>query len=538
MQNRVAIVDTIDKGHGRYTAMPQKIRAVVKRPTTEFILYLCLIVGPFLTMIDASVVNVALPGIASTYNSALTDVQWVLSGYLLALAAVMVACAFLSKRFGASKVYLVSLIGFTIASAACAFAPSLELLVLARVLQGVFGAPLVPVAMDLLMGGHASGERKVPVAFGIIVFLAPAIGPTVGGLLINYVGWPSVFLINVPIGALTALYLLRNNVISDADVIDKNIHFDLTGTLALSAGLVLALYGSTRGSTDGWFSSAALPFLAAGATLILFYLVWAHKVSKPAVDLKLIRNAETALTLLICVVAAIVMFGVLFLVPVIMQSVQGYSAMEAGLALLPQGIVTGIGVGVGDFVYRRKLLSIRTIVMIGMLLLAVSTVALLEFSLSTPIWVGAGILCFRAFAMSLTIQPLLFEMISTLKPLEISDGNTLFNVTQRLSGSIGISALATIFQTQAAGYVADALRDYPVSAGALHVGQGTSAVSSLPDAVRDTVGTAVIHGFHDAMWILAGLSFVGLVLAFFLKDNRSKEAIALRLPGNSDQCSQ
>ncbi|HUL61804.1 MAG TPA: DHA2 family efflux MFS transporter permease subunit [Methanocella sp.] len=513
--------------------MLRKIGASFKPRSSNFMLNLCLIVGPFLVMIDSSVVNVALPGIASTYNGALTDVQWVISGYLLALAAVMVACAFLSKRFGASKVYLVSLAGFTLASLACAFAPSLQVLILFRALQGAFGAPLVPVAMDLLMGGYASGKRDVPVAFGIVVFLAPAIGPTVGGLLINYVGWPSVFLVNVPVGAVTALYLLRNNVISQADVVDRNIRFDLVGTAALSAGLVSVLYGSTQGASSGWLSMAALPFLAAGAALIIFYLAWARRAAKPAVDLKLVRNAGTALTLLLCTVAAVVMFGVLFLVPVIMQSVQGYSAMDAGLALLPQGIVTGVGVGVGDFVYRKKLLSIRTIVVTGMLLLAVSTVALLGFGLTTSIWVGAAILCFRAFAMSLTIQPLLFEMLATLTPQEMSDGNTLFNVTQRLSGSVGISALATVFQTQAAGYVAGALRGYPVNAGSMHIGQGASAISSLPGAVRDAVGTAVIHGFHDTVLILVGLSVLGLALALLLRDNRTKEATAIQSPAKS-----
>ena len=534
MSDDAPLAETINS---KYGGMLQRMRALPQRMPADFMLYLCLIVGPFLVMIDSSVVNVALPGIATTYNSGLTDVQWVLSGYLLSLAAVMVACAFLSKRFGASKVYLVSLIGFTLASAACAFAPSLQLLILCRVMQGAFGAPLVPVAMDLLMGGHASGKRQVPVAFGIVVFLAPAIGPTVGGLLINYVGWPSVFLVNVPVGALTALYLLRNNVISRADVLEPGIRFDLIGTLALSAGLVSVLYGSTRGANSGWLSMAALPFLAAGTALILFYLAWARKVSKPAVDLKLVRSAGTALTLLLCTIAAIVMFGVLFLVPVIMQSVQGYSAMDAGLALLPQGIMTGIGVGLGDFVYRKKLLSIRTIVMIGMSLLAVSTVALLAFGLATSIWIGAGILCFRAFAMSLTIQPLLFEMLTTMAPQEMPDGNTLFNVTQRLSGSVGISALATVFQAQAAGYVAGALRGSPANAGAIHLGQGAASVSSLPAAVRETVGTAMIHGFHDTVLILVGLSVLGLALAFFLKDNRDKEATGSRLPANSDPCS-
>jgi hypothetical protein len=146
-----------------------------------------------------------------------------------------------------------------------------------------------------------------------------------------------------------------------------------------------------------------------------------------------------------------------------MQSVQGYSAMDTGLALLPQGIVIGIGIGIG-----------------------------------------------------------------------VGD----FNIVQWLSGSAGISALATIFQTQAAGYAADALSGYPVNAGAMHVGQGASAIASLPSAARDAVGTAVIRGFHDAVWVLFGLSVVGLALAFFLKDNRDKQAAGARLPVNSDPCSQ
>lgn len=503
--------------------MFQKNEVIAKpEEPRNIILFLCLIVGPFLTMLDSSVVNVALPDIASTYNSTLTDVQWVLSGYLLSLAAVLVACAFLSKRFGASKVYLVSLIGFTLSSAACAFAPSLELLIVARALQGVFGAPLVPVAMDLLLGGHTTGERKVPIGFGIILFLAPAIGPTVGGLLINTVGWPSVFLINVPIGIVAAGYLAFNNVLSKHDVIDRNISFDIVGSVALAAGLVMTLYGSTEGATSGWLSMNTLPFLIAGVALIIFYLAWAFKIPRPAIDLKLLRNSQTALTLLICVVAAIVMFGILFLVPVVMQSIQGYSAMDTGLAMLPQGLVMGLGVVIGDRIYHKKWLSIRGTVMSGMILLAISTASLLWFDLSTPTWVSAIILSIRGFAIGLTIQPLLYEMLSTLKPSETADGNTLFNVVQRLGGSIGISALATVFQSQTTDYVRQALNAFHINPGTMHIGQNSTALASLPAAIRDQVGAAAIHGFHDTVWILVGLSLIGLFLAFFLKPGERK----------------
>jgi EmrB/QacA subfamily drug resistance transporter len=496
----------------------EKIEALRKpEESRNIILFLCLIVGPFLTMLDSSVVNVALPDIATTYNSTLTDVQWVLSGYLLALAAVLVACAFLSKRFGASKVYLVSLLGFTVASAACAFAPSLEWLIVGRALQGAFGASLVPVAMDLLLGGNTTNRRKIPIGFGIILFLAPAIGPTVGGLLINSVGWPSIFLINVPLGIVAGLFLLFNNVMRKHDVIDRNVRFDFIGSVTLAAGLVMTLYGSTEGAENGWLSTGTWPFLVAGVLLILFYLAWARRTPKPAIDLKLLRSFDTGLTLLICVVASIVMFGVLFLVPVVMQSLQGYSAMDTGLAMLPQGIIMGIGVVVGDTVYNKKWLSIRTTVMAGMLLLALSTASLLFFEMSTPAWVSAIILSVRGFAIGLTIQPLLYELMTTLRPEETADGNTLFNVVQRLGGSIGISALATVFQTRTTDYVRQALSRYHVDAGSVHVGQSSTTLSTLPVAMRDAVGMAAINGFHETVWILVGLSLLGLVLAFFLK---------------------
>jgi len=496
--------------------------------TLSLVLLLALLVGPFLTMLDSSVVNVALPDIANTFNSSLTDVQWVLSGYLLSLAAVLVACAFLSKRFGASKVYLVSLIGFTLASASCAFAPSLEVLIIGRALQGAFGAPLVPLAMDILLGGQKSGERKIPVGFGIILFLAPAVGPTVGGVLINSVGWPYVFLINVPIGVAAALLLLFKNNMRALDRIDKKTTFDIIGSVMLAAGLVLTLYGSSEGASDGWLSMGALPFLATGIVLTIAYVIWALVKPKPAVDLKLLKNIGTLLPLLISVITSIILASVLFLMPVAMESIQGISAMDTGIALLPQGIVMGIGSVAGNYAYSRKLLSIRATVVMGMLLLTISTGALLLFDASTPLWETALILSGRGFAIGLTIQPLLFDMMATLKSSELSDGNTLFNVMQRLGGTVGISALATIFQTQGAYYIQQALGS-AVSAGSIKLGQSSSAISSLPTAVKDKVMDAAIHGLHDTVLILLGISLLGLILAFFLKNKQEEPLEASEL---------
>ena len=204
-----------------------------------------LLAGPFLSMLDSNIVNVALPDIALQLHSSLEMAQWIVSGYLLALAAVLAASAYLAKRFGTSRVYLVSLLGFTLASALCALAPTMGVLIAARALQGALGAPLVPLAMGMLLG-QVGTARQMPPAAGIVLFLAPAIGPTIGGLLLHLGGWPLIFLINVPFGLLGAFgiwRLVRSTPVSH----QPRTHFDVVGLLLLSSGLVLAhLWRDTR----------------------------------------------------------------------------------------------------------------------------------------------------------------------------------------------------------------------------------------------------------------------------------------------------
>ena len=199
---------------------------------------------------------------------------------------------------------------------------------------------MVPLAMDMLLGKGGSSKQISP-AFGIILFLAPALGPTLGGFLISVAGWPSVFLINVPIGLFSALIILRSKVPQNRPIgIPK---FDLIGAIILASGVVLALYGASEGPLLGWTSVASFPFWTSGTILLIVYSLWALRRPNPAVNLELLRNTQTALALVIITIAATVLFAMLFFLPIFMESIQGMSAAITGLTLLPQGIVTGIG---------------------------------------------------------------------------------------------------------------------------------------------------------------------------------------------------
>ena len=416
-----------------------------KRPVSQRIGSLTiagLLAGPFLSMLDSNVVNVAIPQIARSLHGSVAAVQWTVSGYLLALGTALAASAFLERRFGSRAVYLVSLASFTIASALCALAPSLAILIAARVMQGLAGAPLVPVAMGMLLGPSNETRRQIPIAAGILLFLAPAAGPTLGGILINAFGWPAIFMINVPFGVIGLLGALTLDERTTSPA-QATAPFDAIGLAVLAAGLGLAVYGSGRGPIDGWLALSAWPYWTGGSLLLAAYVFWARHRTHPALRLTLIENSEAGLALALSSLAGVVLFAVLFLIPVYLQTVQHLSAFDAGLVLLPQGAVMGVGMGLTQGLVNRGLIRQTTVG--GMAVLTLTTATMLLIGNQTPAWLVALMLSGRGLALGLIVQPLLARMLEGIGSAELADANTLFNVGERLSGSFGIALLASLY---------------------------------------------------------------------------------------------
>jgi EmrB/QacA subfamily drug resistance transporter len=469
-----------------------------------------LLAGPFLTMVDSNIVNVALPDIASDLSSPLTSVQWVVSAYLLSLGIVLAASAYLAKRFGTRRVYLASLVGFTVASALCAASPTVEALVGARVLQGALGAPLVPLAMGMLLGG-GSAEGQLPPAAGILLFLAPAIGPSLGGFLVELAGWPYIFLINLPLGVAATYGVLRIPARLGGRP-DPSVRFDLIGFCMLAAGLALAIYGASQGPQDGWTAVGSWPYWSAGFLLLAAYVGWALRRSNPAVDVGLLRDAQTALALSLSVLASVVLFVMLFLMPVFIQDLQGYTVLVAGLALLPQGILTGVGTVLGNKLSPKW--GVRLTSVVGMVILTASTALLLAVEVSTPVWVTAAILSGRGLALGLVIQPLLHAIIGGLPREKVADGNTFFNVAQRLGGSVGIPLVATLLQVRIHARVSGVLGGTAKDTGSNF---STLSSSALPAPIRARLAQAATAGFHDVVWLLVAVCVFGLLVASLIQ---------------------
>lgn len=447
-----------------------------KAPRLGLLAQFGLLAGPFLSMVDSNVVNVAIPRIAQGFGDPISRVQWTVSGYLLAMASGLAASAYLAKRWGTRRVYVASLIGFTLASLACATSTSTAMLIAARIAQGLAGAPLVPLAMGMLLGGEGARDRLSPAA-GILLFLAPAIGPSLGGVFIAAFGWQSVFLLNLPFGLLGLAGVLA----VDSGLIpgrDRSARFDPIGLVLLSLGLALSTFGASQGPGAGWLSRAAFPFWSAGLSLLVIYAIWAWRRAHPAVALRIVRERDPGLAIGISVLAGVVLFAVLFLMPIFLQDLQGRSPVAAGLVLLPQGLVMAFGTVLGDRLTRLH--KVRGSVIAGMLLLAATTGSLILIDATTSAWTIALLLSGRGLALGLIIQPLLVATLRELPAAELADANTLFNVVERVAGSFGVALIATFLQA------------------------------------RMTARLNPVAGFHDTIWLLVVLAVVGAPLALLL----------------------
>jgi EmrB/QacA subfamily drug resistance transporter len=473
-----------------------------------------LMMGPLLSMIDESVINVALPDIARNLDASLSTVQWVISGYLLSLSAFLAITAYLSRRFGTLQAYTACLVGFTVGSALCACAPNVQFLIAARILQGAMGAPLLPLGMMLIQRSSRTKYGISP-ALGIMLFLAPALGPTLAGVLIHWFGWSSIFLINVPIGVAGFVTTLRIPK-GEGDVRDPSEKFDPVGLFTLSCGLGLAAYGSATGPLQGWLSSQSWPFWGSSVFFLLFYLFWALRRPSPALDIKLLRRLQNSIAISLCALTTAVSFSIIVLAPVFMEQTQGFSTYVTGLALFPQAMATILGFEIGGKLVARY--GVRTSVITGTLLLTAGTLLLHAVHTDTPAWCTAILLVPRSIGSGLVTQPMLQRVLNGLSPKESADANTIFNVTQRLGAGIGTALLTTYFQLRENARIQEVLSRMHVSGSVTGNVAGSNHLPALPPSIRHQLTQAGMQGFHDSVWMIAAVSLVGLLIAFLVKD--------------------
>lgn len=406
--------------------------------------------GIFMIILDSTVVNVAFTTLRREFGATLADAQWVLSIYVLALGVTTPVSGFLADRFGIKRVYLFGLAVFVIGSFFCGLAPTLGWLIAARALQGFGGGIAQPLGPAQLYRAFPPKEQGTALGyFGIVLVFAPALGPILGGWLVDANLWRVIFFINIPIGILGVL--LGTRFLLDYQV-ERKPAFDPLGLVTAVIGFGAVLYAASIAETSGWTGSATLTaFIIGIVALIAHVIVELYVVKEPMSSLRLFRSPIFLNAALVGYVATIALFSAEFLMPVYLQAFRGRTALQTGYILLAVAVTSGIATPLAGRLYDK--IGPRMNLIVGFVILCINTWQLSQIEGTTPISYILFLLALRGLAVGLTLQTSFVAALSAVPLHVLPRGSSLLNSTRFVVQAVSVAALATVFSSSIAADV-------------------------------------------------------------------------------------
>ncbi len=459
------------------------------------------ILGMIMSILDTTIVNVALDTLSKDLHSPISQIQWVVTGYLLSLAAVIPVTGWAARRFGAKRVYMTSLVLFTAGSAACGFASTTTTLILFRVLQGVGGGMIMPVGQMIM--AQVAGPQRMGRVMGVIsmpAMLAPILGPVLGGVILQNLHWSWIFFVNLPIGAIA--FVLGWRLIPQTQSGEAG-RLDVLGLALLSGGCVGVVYGLSELGSGGTIGSAGvlMPVIV-GLALVVIFCLHASRVERPLLDLKLYRSRIFGAASLTTFGLGAALFGAMILVPLYYQQVRGESVIVTGLLNGPQGIGALVAMPFAARLTER--FGGGRVAMAGVSLLCLTTLPMAFVGAHTSIVAISLVLLVRGMSIGLSFMPAMTVAFGSLRRDQISDATPQMNVLQRVGGAIGTAVLAVVLQRASVGAA--------VTTHALaHATDPAHAA-----ALQATLTQQLAHAFDVSYWWAFGIAALSLVPCVFL----------------------
>lgn len=414
----------------------------------KYIVALISVFGMFMNLLDLTIVNVAVPVLAFELDASAQEVQWVVTAYLLAVAVAIPVSGWAGDRFGTKLLFVLALAFFTIGSALCAVAWNIESLIVFRGLQGLGGGLLMPVSQTMVFRAFPQQERSK--AAGILIVpttFAPASGPLVGGIILDYLAWPWIFLVNIPVGVIgivLALAFLREQRE------DSPGRIDIPGLMLASGGLAVFLYGLAEAGERGFGDPVVLGFGGAGLVLLAIFVLVELRTEEPLIDVRLFANRLFALANASQAVAFMGFSATLFLLPLILQLERGLSPFESGLATFPQAI--GVMVMAPLLARIYPIVGPRRLVAVGLLAASATTVPLILMDLETDLWWVRGTMFARGVGFSMMLVPLQTAAFAQISMADTGRATAALNATRQVAQSFGVAIIATVLTSRLAHY--------------------------------------------------------------------------------------
>ncbi|MEE2031914.1 DHA2 family efflux MFS transporter permease subunit [Rhodococcus chondri] len=468
------------------------------------------VLGAIMSILDVTVVSVALPTFMSEFQATYATVAWTMTAYTLALASVIPLTGWAADRFGTKRLYLLALVLFVAGSVLCSMAWDVQSLIAFRVVQGFGGGMLMPLGMTIMTraaGPHRVG--RVMAVLGIPMLLGPIGGPILGGWLIEAATWHWIFLINLPIGIVALIVAVA---VLPKDAPSKSESFDFVGMLLLSPGLALFLFGvSSLPETGTVASPRVLVSGIIGLVLVAAFVVHALRAKHPLIDLYLFRNRQLTYAVLTMTVFAVAFFGAGLLFPSYFLQVRGETTLAAGLLLAPQGLGAMLTMPIaGRFVDR---IGPGKIVLVGLTLIIAGMGVFTQVDVETAYPLLLGALFVMGMGMGCTMMPTMTAALQTLTDQSIARGSTLMNIVQQAAGSIGTATMSVILTSRVIS---------PEGSPEGTSGQPDSdALAQLPPEMQQSVLGSLADAFGDTFLVATLIMVVALIPAALLPRTRT-----------------
>lgn len=471
-----------------------------------------LMIGAFISMLNETLLNVALPSIMKDLDVNASTVQWLATAYMLVNGVMIPATAFLIQKYTVRRLFLTAMALFTAGTIIAGFAHAFPLLLAARMIQAAGSAIMMPLLMNVMLTSFPPEKRGGAMGlFGLVFIFAPAVGPTLSGYLIEHNSWRILFHLVSPIAALIliiAIFLLKDK----KGKVD--LRLDKLSLLLSSVGFGGLLYGFSSAGDKGWDSPQVYATIIIGAISLVWFVLRQNKLEKPMLNFKVYKYPMFALSSVISIVIAMAMFSAMLLLPIYVQSIRGITPLKSGLLMLPGSILMGIMSPITGKLFDK--FGGRVLAVTGLTITIFTSYMFSTLTLDTTYTELMLIYSARMFGMSMVMMPVMTNGLNQLPARYYPHGTAMNNTLQQVSGAIGSALLITIMSNRTKTHATE-LADSAMK----HV-TGKPTAEMVAQMKEQIAMKAMLEGINDSFLVSVGIALIALVLAFFIK--RAKQA--------------
>ncbi|HDP6037970.1 TPA: DHA2 family efflux MFS transporter permease subunit [Staphylococcus aureus] len=494
-----------------------------------------LLFGMFIAILNQTLLNVALPKINTEFNISASTGQWLMTGFMLVNGILIPITAYLFNKYSYRKLFLVALVLFTIGSLICAISMNFPIMMVGRVLQAVGAGVLMPLGSIVIITIYPPEKRGAAMGtMGIAMILAPAIGPTLSGYIVQNYHWNVMFYGMFIIGIIA---ILVGFIWFKLYQYTTNPKADIPGIIFSTIGFGALLYGFSEAGNKGWGSVEIETMFAIGIIFIILFVIRELRMKAPMLNLEVLKFPTFTLTTVINMVVMMSLYGGMILLPIYLQNLRGFSALDSGLLLLPGSLIMGL---LGPFAGKLlDTIGLKPLAIFGIAVMTYATWELTKLNMDTPYMTIMGIYVLRSFGMAFIMMPMVTAAINALPGRLASHGNAFLNTMRQLAGSIGTAILVTVMTTQTTQHLSafgeeldktnPVVQDHMRELASQYGGQ-EGAMKVLLQFVNKL---ATVEGINDAFIVATIFSIIALILCLFLQSNKKAKATAQKIDADN-----